>query len=191
MRPTWGIVILITLSGCQSSDPLPPLEPEPEIVLVPATAPSTQPSTPTDVFRALLLAIMNGDRAAGEALIVPHPHSEILWINRGAIPEPQQSNIRKLLPVSVTLFEVKPGTDVQLPGNRVLRVTEDMVDPNRKLYWPMLSYEKMPTPFWFQRSPGGSWKVDAGPLIAARQAAERYRQEQSASRPATRADDRR
>ena len=150
---------------CSSSPPSPPVE---ELLASrPATAPATQPTTPTEVFRTLLIAMTNGDQTGVEAVIVPHPDSAILWGGAPLAPE-RREEANNLVRSGLTMYEVKAGTLVQLPGNLELYVTEEMIDQNRKLYWPMLGFEKMPTPFWFQRAPGGPWKVDAGPLIAAR-----------------------
>lgn len=163
---TLAIAILIGVPGCRSKSPSTPAQDE-LLVAAPATVPATQEAAPTDVFRALFLAMLNNDRAGVEAVILPHPQAEILWTGN-PLTDWQRQQVTTTLQRGLTMYEVQPGTRVVLPGGREVLITDAMVDPNRKLYWPILGLEKMPTPLWFQRTPGGPWKVDASPLIGAR-----------------------
>lgn len=161
--------------------PKPPVSPPPPadnelLVAAPATVPTAPPA---DVFRALLIAMMNNDRAGVEAVILPHPDAAVLWDAKPLTPAERQRVIGSLR-WGVTLYEIKPGSIIDLPGGYRLTVTADMVTDARRMYWPVVGFEKMPTPFWFHRAPGEAWKVDASPLIAGRKKAK----EVAATQPA-------
>jgi hypothetical protein len=78
------------------------------------------PAPPTDVFRQLLTAMMNNDRAGVEAVIVPHPWANLLWDGTPLSPA-ERRQVNQSLRWGVTMYEVQPGTTVDLPGGYTRR----------------------------------------------------------------------
>ena len=78
--------------------------------------------------------------------------------------------------------EVKAGETLALPGGLELKVTKKMVNANRKLLFPIVEGQELPTPLTVLLVKG-EWKVDASSLIAARLAAKRVRERRAPDKP--------
>lgn len=142
-----------------------------------ATQAHTEPRrTPESALRTFLGATLTLDRAAMEAVILPHPRAEVLWSDGPASPEAQAEGKQFMQTLELTRLE--PGDVVTLGDGRQVTVSEDLVGPGRVLLQARSGEQVLPTPFQILHAEDG-WRVDVGPLVAARLAAERVRDEQA------------
>lgn len=125
------------------------------------------------VLREFLVAVMLGDRETGRKFVLPNPANPILWQGEHAPPE-AAAKTREYV-TAIPLRRVKVGDRVILPDSNELTVDDSQVNADRVL----IMTEDSPIPFILVRS-GGTWKVDASPVIAGRQAAEAARKGQAA-----------
>lgn len=128
--------------------------------------------TPESTVKKFFAAMMDGDRVAGEAVIVPDPNSAILWASE-LISGELRAAMKKAVD-ELTLRELAIGDTVALPGGRELVVTAERVNAQNKLVVPTLGGMPTPTPLPLRKI-DGQWRVDAGSLIAARKAASEIR----------------
>ena len=135
---------------------------------------------PEDVVRSLFIAMLSNDEAGVRREVLPNPNAEVLW--QGEAPPKEALRQIKTQLNSMTCRDCKVGETIDLPGGRRLEVTEQMVNENSKLLIPSISGEPMPTPLLVIKTKG-EWKVDAGPLIDARLAAERLREKETSNKP--------
>lgn len=128
-----------------------------------------------EVVRSFFIAMLMNDEAGVRKEILPSPDAQVLW--QGSPPPAEAlSQIKKQLE-AMTCRECKVGETIDLPGNKTLTVTDYWVNENSKLLFPIIGGEPMPTPLPVLKV-DGQWKVEAGPLIAARLAEEHARQKQ-------------
>ncbi len=123
-----------------------------------------------EVVRSFFIAMLMNDEAGVRKEILPSQDAHVLW--QGPPPPAEAlSQIKKQLE-AMTCRECKVGETINLPGNKTLKVTDMMVNENSKMLFPIIAGESMPTPLPAVKI-DGQWKVEAGPIIAARLAAKR------------------
>jgi hypothetical protein len=134
---------------------------------------SDQPQSVDEIVRDLFIAMMTKDKAAVEKLIVPNPKAAVLWQGESPPAEvlPQIVDHFK----KMTCRECKVGETIQLPGNKTLKVTDQFVSENKKLVFPTMNGQSLPTPLPLVKI-DDQWKVDAAVLIIAREAAQKARE---------------
>lgn len=175
LRMALILTLASTLSGC---DRTPTAQRVPTTAAV-AEGPASRPANPEDAIRDLWTAMLAQDESAVRKLILPNPDAQVLWGGEPVPPEHRETARKSIAEMSFR--EVHPGDHFSLPDGRTLVVTEDMVSADRCLLQPIIDGQAMPVPFSVCRV-DATWKVDAGPLIAARLAAKANRQK---ARPTT------
>ena len=153
------ILLVVLITGCSKAEPE-------------ADTPQ-QKRSPQDVIRAFFIAMLSNDEAGVRKEILPNPDAEILW--QGEAPPLEALPQIKAQFSSMTCQECRVGETIDLPGGRKLKVTDQMVNKSSKLLFTVIDGQTMPTPLAVTMV-DGEWKVDAGPLIAARLAAKRIRE---------------
>jgi len=153
----------ICFTGCEKQTSTPPPQPNVSAATV---------STPTAEIRAYLIAILSNDEAEIRKCILPNPDASILW--QGQAPPPDVLSEMQTRLDTMTVRECVVGEIVDLPGGQQMAVTDQLVNANQMLVYPVIEGEAMPTPLSLVRIED-QWKVDAAPLIASRQAVNRMR----------------
>jgi hypothetical protein len=123
--------------------------------------------------------MVSNDKETIREITVPNPDAAVLWSGQ-KVPDEAIEMIKKELE-SAKCRELKVGDVFVLPNKKELKITDKMVNEDNKMFVPTIGGQEMPTPL-AARKTKGQWKVDAGPLIAARLAAkkamEEHRQQQ-------------
>ncbi len=142
-----------------------------------ATMASASLDTPESAVYEVLAAIFAKDQNRINRATVEAPDRDILAQGQ------DMSAIAIALAMAriraVPFVHLKVGDVITLPGNKMLEITADRVNENQQY----LTNADTPVPFIVIKV-GDQWKVDAGPLIAARKAAAAARA-RAATRSAT------
>ena len=183
-RLPFFVLAVALVAGCSKHDPVsttrqhaqpPGLESQQQAE--PPGPETEQPTrTPEEVVRAFFIAMFSNDEVGVRKEILPDPDSAILWQGRPVPP----GLLRQLTPhlQNMTCRECVVGEIVDLPGAPSLEVTDQVVNERRKLLFPIIGDEPSPVPLLVILV-DGVWKVDAAPLIAARQTARRMMEKEA------------
>jgi hypothetical protein len=136
----------------------------------PKTADNPEPET---VIRELLFSMLANDSEGGKKWILPNSDAEILWHGQTP-PKEALPEIRKQI-AAIPFKRLVVGETADLPGGKKLTVTSDQVNENRLM---IMDTTEPGIPFILVKQEG-MWKVDAGPIIAARKAAQRAMERQN------------
>lgn len=118
--------------------------------------------SPEDVMRAFVLAGCSKDEAALRQAILPTPGAEVLW--QGPVLSKEAVLQTKAMLHKAVFRECKAGQTIDIPGEGKLRITDSMVDENRKMFLPVIDGRPMP-PCLTLCLAGGKWKIDASDII--------------------------
>lgn len=121
-----------------------------------------------EVVKTLFVAILTNDKDTIEKLILPETNAQVLW--QGPLPPKAAIPMIKAQFQTMTCRECQVGEILVLPDGLKLKVTDEMVNKNRKQLIPVIGGQPMPIPVSVVRV-NDEWKVDVGPIIAARLAA--------------------
>jgi len=124
-----------------------------------------------------MISMLRNDAEGVKATILPAEGADFLWQGEPP-PKQMQTEIEKTFQ-GLKLVRIQEGEKVSLPSGKDLTVEKGMIDEKKILVWAEINNERMPTPFWMVKTADG-WRVDAGPLIAARKAAARARGQERA-----------
>ena len=167
------------LPGPQTPPQAQPLSPETQQQAQPLRmATQQQARTPEEVVRAFFVAMFSNDEVGVRKEMLPNPNPEILW--QGEPLPPEFLRWAKPHLQNMTCRECKVGEIIDLPGAPSLEVTDQMVNERSRLVFPIIGDEPSPIPL-FVFLVDGAWKVDAAPLIAARQAATRMKEKETSN----------
>ena len=134
------------------------------VLMVPAAREGSGPEdTPEGALRAFFLASAFGDEAALRDLTLPTPRFDLLLQGK-RVPAAKADEFRRSI-ARMTMKRIKPGAMMKLPNGRIFEV--DPGYPIRERAWIMPEGTAYPTEL---RRVGGTWKVDASKIIAAREA---------------------
>lgn len=125
-----------------------------------------------ETLRLFLVAAARHDEGALRALALPD--EDLAWLLAGEAAPPEAEAGFRAIPIRA----LRPGDVVEIPtseGPKPMTVGEDEVSDVRAILQP----EGVPIPTRLRRI-GGRWRVDAGPIIAGRKAAEAARQREAA-----------
>jgi hypothetical protein len=147
------------------SEPKAPLNTE-----VAKEKPDSRERGPEATLAAFMVAVMTCDKEKIEQLILPNPESSILA--EGQPMPPAAAIAARLYFAALSYQRFKVGDTVNLPGGRTLLVTDRLVNADSQF----ITFSDNPVPFLLVRK-DGIWKVDPGPLIAARKGAARARKQ--------------
>jgi hypothetical protein len=125
--------------------------------------------TPEDALRTFMVATARHDEPVLRVVTLPTPELGRLLQGRPAPPEAVEQ-VRSLA-AKMKFRRLQPGDKVTLPPDREVVVGPEDIAEDRAMLLP----EGSPVPIRLRRIEG-HWKVDAGPIIAARKAAEAGRQ---------------
>jgi hypothetical protein len=131
---------------------------------------------PEDVLRQFLVALAGGNRKQTAALMLPHPNAAVLLQGESAPPQVVAQMEKQL--ASAEIRRLKPGEMVSLPGGGTMTVGTDDVNADRVL----LQIPDQPVPYTIERRKNG-WRVDATPIIQARNAALTMRDKAATAKP--------
>ena len=120
--------------------------------------------------RGLFIAIAESDEDTIRGLIKPNPDAAILWQGKA---KPEEVEKMKELLEGEAFRLVQTGEKLNLPGGKVLNLTEGMITDDRQLVMPTIGREDRRIPLWVERQ-DGKWIVDAGPLIVIRVTAKKF-----------------
>ena len=149
---------LLPLIACEPADPPPADAPGPA---------DAHHATPEDALRSLLLGMVERDEQTIRNAILPAEHAEALWEGDPPSPETLEAYQQMLLDEQRTqIHRLEPGDTVPLPGGREHELTEDVLSEDRQLLVVEREGRPILAPVWVERT-DGSWRVDAGPIIAA------------------------
>ncbi|MDB5352782.1 MAG: hypothetical protein JWN86_4029 [Planctomycetota bacterium] len=138
-------------------------------------APDIAAKTPEEAFRTFVAAMITKDEKTVRALALPS--DEIDWLLKGqGVPAGQVEAIKAQI-AKMPIKALKPGDTYTLPGNRKMTVKPEEVAEDRVVLLP----EGSPLPTRCQKV-DGRWRVDAGPMIAGRKAADAARKKAEQSK---------
>lgn len=126
------------------------------------------------VLKRFLVAMISADREALEATTTENENLDLLLLDQR--PPAIAISAFKSRVQSSRIKSHKAGEEVKLPNGKTFTVTPDLISVDRKV----LSLVAMPIPMCVVRT-DGHWKVDASPIIAARQAAAKSKANNAAS----------
>ena len=126
------------------------------------------PMTAEAALRTFVAAMLAGDEVTLRAVTLPN--DDFVWLLKGKpLPKDQSDQIKEHVE-KMPIRALKAGDTYTLPGNRKLTVSADEVGDDRAVLLPQGA--PMPTRC---RKVDGVWRVDAEPIIAGRNAAEKAR----------------
>ncbi len=128
---------------------------------------------PETAIREMMFSMLVNDSEGIKKWILPNPDAEVLWHGQ-APPKEALPEIKRQI-AAIPFRRLVVGETVDLPGGKKLAVTSEMVNENRLM---IVDTTEPGIPFILVKK-DGQWKVDAGPIIAARQAAQKARERQS------------
>ena len=131
-------------------------------------------------FRRFLTAVAHHDIDAIKATMVPSDDAEILWAGNPP-PKEVQEQIEKSL-AGLKIVHIQEGETVKVPGLREFTLEKGAINDNKIFVWVEIDHQRLPTPFWMTKD-GDDWKVNAGPLIAARKAAKAMQEKAKSGAP--------
>ncbi len=130
------------------------------------SASGKETNNPDAPAREFIIAVLLQDGVTLRRVTIPTEEKELKWLLAGQkAPPGAHEQIREHFQ-RLSVKTLKVGDVVELPGNRTLHVTDEMVGPDRA----MLQFEGDPLPWRLERV-DGQWLVDPRHLIAARKAA--------------------
>ncbi len=132
-------------------------------------------ATPEQALRNFFVAMVTKDVTTLRDLTLPTDDFD--WLLMGQALPANQIEVFKAQMAGQPIRTLRPGDEFTLAGNRKLKVLPEEVTADRAVLVP----EAIPLPMRL-RKVEGRWRVDAGPIIAARKAAEAARKK--ATRPA-------
>jgi len=122
-------------------------------------------ATPEQALRTFLIAMLLKDEATLRAVTLPT--ADFDWLLRGEdVPVDQLEEIKTQV-AKQSIRALKPGDEISLPNGRKATVQPASVTADDAI----LLTEGFPLPHSLRRI-DGRWRVEAGPVIAARKAAE-------------------
>jgi hypothetical protein len=140
-----------------------------------ATAEDKLSTSPEETFRRFMVSMLKNDADGVKATILPTEEAAILW--KGEPPSKEtQTQIEKSFE-DLALIRIREGETVRLPGGKTYTLEKGSTNESKIFVWVEFNKKRMPTPFWMVKTLDG-WRVDAGPLIASRKAAARFRAQQ-------------
>jgi hypothetical protein len=126
--------------------------------------PRWKDATPEDALRSFMVAAVEQDETALRAITLPD--RDLVWLLRGRPAPAEAVEKMRTLAADMRIKRLRPGDPIKLPQGQTAVVGPDEVTEDRAVLLP----EGSPLPVRLQRV-DGRWKVDAGPVIAARKAA--------------------
>lgn len=151
------IPMIIAMLGCSNSVPSTPnTTAEPE-----TNESETTSSSPEATLRTFLVAMSTGDAETLKAICVPNDDLELLTMG-GKPPADQMDQMLQYFD-SLAIQKLTVGESFALPDGSTIVTDTTMVNDNLVL----VTFPDNPIPFPLRRM-DGSWKVDAGSLIAGR-----------------------
>jgi hypothetical protein len=126
-------------------------------------------ATPEEALRTFMVAGARQDEAALRAVSLPDP--ELARLVQGEPAPPEIVERIRAHAAEMKIRRLQPGDKIKLPPNQDTVVGPDDVGEDRAMLLPEAA--RFPVRL---RKIQGHWKVDAGPIIAARKAAEAARQ---------------
>jgi hypothetical protein len=119
--------------------------------------------SPSEVYQMFLIALVEGDNATAERLVIPNKELSLLT----STPVPTEHRKEAIAAIKATQYRVlKVGEVFTLPGGGTLSPTKEM----EKKGWVMIGCDADPLPHMLQKI-GGAWRIDVSDLIVARKAA--------------------
>ena len=156
-RPLYWLALVLALSGQARGD-----DPATED----RTATGSFPNTPEGAFKEYFYAMGMGDEKVLRSVTLPHDDFE--WLLKGKHVAPEKADeYRKIIDEKFLTRRLAPGDIVDLPTGGQLKVRPQEVSEDRVV----LLQKGAPLPTRLERHEG-RWKVNAGPMIAARKAAD-------------------
>ncbi len=125
--------------------------------------------TPEDALRTFMLAAARQDEPVLRTVTLPDP--DLLLLMQHEAPPPDVAEKMRTFIGQMKIQRLKPGDRITLPPDRDAVVAPDDVAEDRAVVLP----EAFPFPIRLRKIEG-HWKVNAGPVIAARKAADAARQ---------------
>lgn len=132
----------------------------------PAQQPKKDENTPEGALTKFLIAMTAHDKDGLKSVAIPHDELDLLFVGE----KPTASTLAGFhfaLALS-PMKRLKVGDEIKLPGGRSLVMDKTRVNETRQA----LTAIGAPIPFDVLMI-DGKWKVDAGPVIAARKAAKK------------------
>jgi hypothetical protein len=129
------------------------------------------PNTPEGSVQAFTFAIATGNEAALRAVTLPLSAEDFAWLMKGQhVPTDKVEEFRKFVEEGMKVRIGRPGEKFPLPGGRVVEIKPEDFAADRSV----VVQEGAPLPNRVRKLEG-RWRIDAGPVVAGRKAADAAR----------------
>ena len=136
------------------------------LVGIPANADEKNKDKPErsaeEVVRDFFIAFTSKDKAGIQQTMLPNRHAAVLW--QGHVPPREALAQIKAQFEKMTCRECEAGETINLPGKGKLKVTDSMVNESRKMLFPVMNGQTMPTLLPVHLV-NGKWRVDASSIV--------------------------